>query len=159
MTPSAVSTLLAPFEALLGGWEGEGEGLWTTDPSFRYCEWLDLTPIPDRALLRWEQRTEVSSSGQLSHTEQGFLRLLPDAAVELVLAIPAGYTEIQRGELRDGTLSLQLVHLGSAPGARRLDLVERRLSIEDGVLTHEVSIAVGGTGLSPHVKAELRHRG
>lgn len=159
MAAPSLSTLLAPFEALLGGWEGEGRGLWNPDPSFRYREWLELTPIPDRALLRWEQRTEVWESGQLSHTEQGFLRLLPEAAVELVIATPSGYTEIHRGEFSGGALSLELVNLGSAPGARPLDLVKRRLAMADQMLTHEVSIAVGGTELAPHVRAQLRRRG
>jgi hypothetical protein len=155
---SDVQALLAPFRAWLGAWEGEGSGRWS-DPPFRYRERLVLQAVPDRAVVGWEQRTEVLSTGELSHSESGYLRLLEGGEVELVLAIPAGYTEIQVGRLRGDRLDLSPGALGATPTARRLDRVGRRLQLEGSELVHEILIAVGDGGLAPHVLSRLRRHG
>ncbi len=152
-----VQALLAPFRSWLGVWEGEGMGRWS-DPPFRYRERLALQAVPDRAVVSWDQRTEVLGTGELSHSERGYLRLLPGGAVELVLAIPAGYTEIQVGRLLGGRLDLSPGILGVTPAARRLDRVGRRLQLEGPELVHEVLIAVGGEDPAPHVISRLRRQ-
>ncbi|MGC8472936.1 MAG: heme-binding beta-barrel domain-containing protein [Candidatus Dormibacteria bacterium] len=155
MPTSDVQALLAPFRSWLGAWEGEGSGRWS-DPPFRYRERLVLQAVPDRAVVTWDQRTEVLDTGDLSHSERGYLRLLQGGEVELVLAIPAGYTEIQVGRLRGETLVLSPGALGVTPSARRLDRVGRRLQLEDSVLVHEILIAVGDAHPAPHVLSRLR---
>lgn len=150
-----LEAVLAPFAPWLGVWEGEGVGRWS-DPPFRYWERLSLQAVPSRALLAWDQRTEVRDSGELSHAERGYLRLLPDSRVELVLAIPAGYTEIQVGGLEGGRLELRPGPLGVTPSARRLDQVRRRLELVGPELIHEVAIAVGEGPAAAHVSSRLR---
>ena len=153
-----VEALVAPFRSWLGAWEGEGAGRWS-DPPFRYREQLVLQAVPDRAVLTWDQRTEVLGTGELSHSERGYLRLLQGGEVELVLAIPAGYTEIQVGLLQGDRLELSPGPLGVTPAARRLDRVGRRLQMEGSTLVHEILIAVGEGGLAPHVLSRLRRQG
>lgn len=159
MAGSPVAALLLPFAPLLGRWEGEGSGLWDAEPRFQYLESLVLAPVPNRALLSWEQVTRVSSTGELSHSEHGYLRLLAGAAVELVVAVPAGYAEVHRGTLDGNKLELELVSLGVAPSARPLGSVQRRLRLVDQELVHEVGIGVDGREPSPHVSARLRRAG
>ena len=154
---SDVQALLAPFLAWLGVWEGEGTGRWS-EPPFRYRERLALQAVPGRAVISWDQRTEVLGTGELSHSERGYLRLLPGGEVELVLAIPAGYTEIQVGRLEGGRLDLSPRVLGVTPAARRLDRVGRRLQLEGAELMHEVLIAVGEVDPAPHVLSRLRRQ-
>lgn len=157
MPSSDTQALVAPFRSWLGAWEGEGVGRWS-DPPFRYHERLVLQAVPDRAVLTWDQRTEVLDTGELSHTERGYLRLLPGGAVELVLAIPAGYTEIQVGQLRGEHLDLSPGDLGVTPAARRLDRVGRRLRLAGSVLVHEILIAVGDGDPAPHAISRLQRQ-
>jgi len=153
----AVSTLLAPFSEWLGSWEGEGRGLWDVEPPFRYRESLSIEPVPDRALLRWSQRTAVWESGELSHSEVGFLRLLPDQEVELVVTVPAGYVEVHTGRLHEGALALVPRSLGATPTARPLRLVQRTWELRGETLRTAVGIAVGDGAVAAHVEARL-HR-
>ncbi|MGC2192450.1 MAG: FABP family protein [Candidatus Dormiibacterota bacterium] len=153
-----VAELLAPFSSWLGRWEGEGRGLWEADPPFRYRESLTIESVPNRSLLRLVQRTSVLESGELSHSETAFLRLLPDQAVELVLAAPSGYVELHTGRLRNGVLALQLYTLSASPTARPLRLVKRTLELDRDLLRTAVGIAVGDEEVTPHVQARL-HRG
>ena len=104
--PSQAADLMAPFATWLGRWEGEGRGLWEAEPPFRYRETLAIEAVPNRALLRLTQRATVLASGDVSHSEVGFLRLLPDQLVELMVVVPAGYVEIHTGRLQDGALVL-----------------------------------------------------
>jgi len=148
--------LVAPFSAWLGLWEGEGRGLWAAEPPFRYRERLNLELVPGRALLRWTQRTEVLESGELSHSEAGFLRLLPDRRVELVVAAPAGYVEVHTGQLINGLLALLPQTLGASPTARPLRVVQRTLELRHEQLRSAVGIAVGAEATAPHVQAWLQ---
>ncbi|MHB8313694.1 MAG: heme-binding beta-barrel domain-containing protein [Candidatus Dormibacteria bacterium] len=153
--PNTIAELVEPFAFLLGDWDGEGVGLWEAEPRFRYRERLSIRAVPERALLRLSQCTVVAGSGALSHVEESFLRLFPEALVELVVAIPAGYTEIHAGRLVGPRLELSQLALGVAPRARPVNLVERRLEMVDGSLHHQVAIAVGPGPAAPHVASIL----
>ena len=159
MASNRISELVEPFSFLIGEWEGEGVGLWDASPRFRYRESLDISAVPERALLRLRQRTVVAETGALSHVEEAFLRLFADAEVELVVAIPAGYTEIHGGRLVGQRLELRQLALGVAPRALPLRLVERRLELADGRLLHQVAIAVGAGSPAPHVASILSRSG
>ncbi|MGA7172686.1 MAG: heme-binding beta-barrel domain-containing protein [Candidatus Dormiibacterota bacterium] len=155
-SPPSITDLVAPFSQWLGDWEGEGVGLWRADPPFRYRESLSIEAVPNRALLRLAQRTSVLDSGDLSHSELGFLRLLPDQAVELVVAVPAGYVELHTGRLQEGVLRLVPHTLSVSPTARPLRQVQRTLELDHDVLRTGVGIAVGDEPVSAHVEAVLR---
>jgi hypothetical protein len=149
--------LQAPFSSWLGRWQGEGRGLWEADPPFRYLETLVLEPIADRALLRFDQCTFDAASGELSHSEVGFVRLLPEQLVELVLAIPTGYVEIHAGRLLEGVISLRPHAIAVSPTATPVRLVERRLELQQDVLHNAIALAIGDQEVQPHVESVL-HR-
>ncbi|HUY10080.1 MAG TPA: heme-binding beta-barrel domain-containing protein [Candidatus Dormibacteraeota bacterium] len=155
-SPPSISDLVAPFSGWLGRWEGEGIGLWRADPPFRYRESLSIEAVPNRALLRLAERTSVLDSGELSHSELGFLRLLPDQAVELLVAVPAGYVELHTGRLQDGVLALVPHSLSVSPTARPLRQVQRTLELNYDVIRTVVAIAVGDDPVSAHVEGTLR---
>lgn len=152
-----VAELVAPFAKWLGRWDGEGRGLWVADPPFRYRESLTIEAVPDRALLRLAQRTEELDTGELSHSEVDFLRLLPEEAVELMLAIPAGNVKLHTGRLQGGILALQPQTISGSPTSRPLRLVQRTLELDHEVLRSAVAIAIGDEEMAPHVQAWL-HR-
>ncbi|MGH7610016.1 MAG: heme-binding beta-barrel domain-containing protein [Candidatus Dormibacteria bacterium] len=154
-TPSP-EQLAAGIAPLLGEWQGEGQGQWVRATPFCYRETLSLRPVPGRALVRWSQATVDAETGELSHSEEGYLRLLPEARLELVLAIPAGYVEIHTGTW-DGTgLELGLRALAASPSSRALSMVHRQLRLEGELLRHTVRIAVDSATPVPHVEALLR---
>jgi len=154
-----VSDLMAPFQGWLGHWEGEGRGLWEGVPRFRYHESLAVEAVPERALIRLTQNTTVADSTELSHSEVGYLRLLPELQLELVVAVPSGYVEIHTGRLEGGVLVLNLQTLGATPSARSLRVVRRRMELADATLHNTVGIAVHDEEVAPHVESWLRRRG
>jgi hypothetical protein len=156
-TSLAILEILAPFSEWLGSWEGEGHGHWEAEQPFRYRERLAIEAVPTRAILRVTQRTTVFASGDLSHTEMGFLRLFPDQSVELVVADPTGYSEIHTGRLQGGVLDLVPHSLSRSPTSRPLHRIQRRLQLDHDSLHTTVAIAVGEETVAPHVESWL-HR-
>ncbi|HEY6537480.1 MAG TPA: FABP family protein [Candidatus Dormibacteraeota bacterium] len=150
-----IAELQAPFAAWLGRWEGEGRGLWASDPPFRYRETLAIEAVAGRPLLRLSQRTTDLGTGELSHSEVGFLRLLQEQKVELVVAVPAGYVEIHTGRLQGPVLALEPELVAASPAARPLRLVQRRMELAEGVLRSSLGIAVGSGPVQAHVAADL----
>lgn len=153
-----VADLLAPFASWLGRWEGEGRGLWNAAPPFRFRETLTIEAVPDRGLLRLTQRTTVGDSTELSHSEVGFIRLLPEQQVELVVAVPAGYVEVHTGRLAGGVLELRPQTLAATPTARPLRVVQRRIELAEETLHSTVGIAVHEEEVAAHVESWLRRR-
>jgi hypothetical protein len=96
------------------------------------------------------------ASGDLSHSEVGFLRLLPDQLVELMVVVPAGYVEIHTGRLQDGALVLTPQTISRSPTARPLRLVQRTLELNHDLLRNAVGIAVGNEEVSKHVESWLQ---
>ncbi|MHB8395079.1 MAG: heme-binding beta-barrel domain-containing protein [Candidatus Dormibacteria bacterium] len=123
------SLLLDPFRFLLGSWSGKGVGVWRPDSPFRYREELLLEVVPDRDLIHLQQRTFDAETDSLRHSEQGYLRLFPAGEAELVVAVPAGYTEIYQGRVEGTILRLELVTLAVSPRPRPLDRTQRRLIV------------------------------
>lgn len=155
MPDDAISTLLDPFRFLLGLWSGSGVGMWNPESPFRYREELLLEAVPERALVHLQQRTVEAVTGTLSHSEQGFLRLFPSGEAELVVAVPAGYTEIHQGRVEGALLRLDLISIAASPRSRPLERTERRLELRAGQLHHTVGIAVRGGPVVAHVTSAL----
>lgn len=159
MPASSLEEILQPFRFLVGHWQGRGVGLWDPDSSFEFQEDLKLELIPGRAIIRLTQRTVEVPSGSLSHSELGFLRLFEGGEAELVVAIPAGYTEVHEGRLEGQELQLRLVTLGVAPRARPLSRTGRSLALRAGQLHHHIDIAVGEGAPVAHVASSLNRVG
>jgi hypothetical protein len=133
--------------------------LWDAVPPFRYRESLTIESVPERALLRLTQRTTVGDSTELSHSEVGYLRLLPELQLELVVAVPSGYVEVHTGKLEGGVMDLTPQTLAGTPSARPVRVVRRRMELADGILHSTVGIALHDEEVAPHVESWLRRRG
>ena len=106
------------------------------------------------------QRTRDGSTGQPLHAEGGYLRALPDGAVELTVAQPSGVVEIDVGSVTETTdglvVELESAQVGLTPSAKSVTAVRRRLSLTGTTLVSELWMAaVGEADLIHHVRAEL----
>lgn len=155
MGPPDPEQLLEPFRFLIGTWSGLGTGLWDPAHPFSYREVLVLEPVPDRALIHLSQRTVAADTGFLSHSEQGYLRLFPGGAIELLVAVPAGYLELHHGRLEGHRLTFELLSLTVSPTARPLGRTLRSLELLQERLHHIIQIGVGETVPQPHVSSVL----
>jgi len=153
-----VSTLhpaAAPLSFLLGSWSGEGRGAYPTIDDFAYREWVSFRHT-GKPFLVYEQRTADAATGAPMHAESGYLRAVGDGRVELVLAQPSGITEIHAGTVEGRTVRLATTTVGVAPSAKRVDALERDLTVDGDVLTYEVRMAAMGQPMTHHLAAELR---
>ena len=72
--------------ALIGTWQGTGQGHYTTIEDFGYRESVTFTDS-GRGFLLYSQRTMRLDSDQGMHLEEGFVRVTPDGTVELVTPV------------------------------------------------------------------------
>lgn len=144
---------LAPFAGL---WRGEGAGHYATIDSFTYAEEIELTPS-GKPFLFYRSKTRAPGGGRAMHTENGFLRLAGPNHIELLVAQPTGFVELQRAEI-DGPALLFTQHtLGVSPDAKQVHSVRRRFELSGDTLVYDLWMAYADVPVSHHLRAEL-HR-
>ena len=148
-----------PLAPLLGTWRGSGEGSYPTIDDFAYTEELVFAHV-GKPFLSMVQRSRDRSTGQPLHAEAGYLRALPEGAVELTVAQPSGIVEVDVGSVTatsDGlVVELESAQIGLTPTAKSVTAVRRRLCLAGPVLVSELWMAaVGEPDLIHHVRAEL----
>ena len=151
--------LLAPLgdlAAFAGRWVGGGAGHYPTIDDFSYDEEIELAPS-GKPFLFYRSRTRKPGGGMPMHTETGYLRLADDA-VELLVAQPTGFVEIQRAALTDGVLDFTQHTLAASPAAKAVHAVRRRfeLSPDHDVLGYDMWMAFADVPMTHHLRAELR---
>ncbi|MXW96137.1 MAG: FABP family protein [Acidimicrobiaceae bacterium] len=151
--------LCEPLAPLLGTWRGRGRGSYPTIDDFAYTEELVFSHV-GKPFLSMGQRTRDGSTGQPLHAEAGYLRALPDGAVELTVAQPSGVVEVDVGsvtETSDGlVVELESAEVGLTSTAKSVTAVRRRLEVTGSTLISELWMAaVGEADLIHHVRAEL----
>lgn len=144
------ASYLAP---LVGRWAGEGEGLWTADPPFRYREEVTFAAT-GKPFLAYQQRTQAAD-GRPLHAEAGYLRATGDAGVELLIVQPTGFAEIHLGRFTGTELQLDLAQLDRTPTALAVTNLRRQLRVEGDRLSYLVRIAMNGEALADHLRATL----
>src|SRR5581483_3330690 len=85
-------------------WTGSGRAEYPSIPTFEYREALTIHAIPGQPRLFVLQRTQKKTdAGEWveSHWECGFLRALPDGAVEWLDSQNGGRVEVLRGTLQE----------------------------------------------------------
>jgi hypothetical protein len=92
--------LVAPVAFLLGVWEGEGQGLWSAEPRFRYRERVEMSHQAG-AFVAYHQTTTTLNASKSLHTEAGFIRPGPGGTVEMVVAQATGLVEVHAGMVSD----------------------------------------------------------
>ncbi|MCE2512599.1 MAG: FABP family protein [Acidimicrobiia bacterium] len=148
-----------PLAALLGTWRGSGEGSYPTIDDFAYAEELVFGHV-GKPFLSIIQRSRDLLTGEPLHGEAGYLRALPDGAVELTVAQPSGIVEVNVGTVTktsDGlVVELESAQVGLTPSAKSVTAVRRRLHLAGETLVSELWMAaVGEADLIHHVRAEL----
>ena len=151
--------LCEPLAPLLGTWRGTGRGSYPTIDDFDYLEELVFGHV-GKPFLSMVQRSRHLKTGEPLHGEAGYLRALPDGAVELTVAQPSGITEVDVGTLTttsDGLIAeLSSAQVGLTPTAKSVTAVRRRLHLAGETLVSELWMAaVGEADLIHHVRSEL----
>lgn len=158
--PAVQAALHGELRALVGTWIGSGEGRYPTIESFGYTEEIVIEPVPDKALLTYRSRTRAVDDGRGLHAESGFLRLLGDGAVELVVAAGPGVVEVASGLVDDGATALEVVLASDAvvttPTAKSVTATERTYRVAADTLTYDIAMAAVGEPLTHHLSARLQ---
>ena len=90
------------------------------------------------------------------HAETGYFRPTGDGLVEVVMAYPTGHVEIAEGSVRASSIEIVTATLAAAPTAKRVDRVERRISVDGDELHYTLAMAAVGEPLTAHLEATLR---
>ena len=153
MDPAPIAQL-EPLAFLLGTWRGTGEGVYPTIDSFRYEEEARFTHT-GRPFLVYSSKTWHPDTGRPMHAENGFIRIMDEGRVELVIAHAFGITEISEGWVKGTSLEVTSKTLASSSTAKTVDGVSRSLEMHDALLTYEIGMAFGGHEMQNHLKARL----
>ena len=151
--------LCEPLSPLLGTWRGTGAGSYPTIDDFAYTEELVFGHV-GKPFLSMVQRSRDLMTGEPLHGEAGYLRALPDGAVELTVAQPSGVVEVDVGSVTKTpgglVVELESAQVALTPTAKSVTAVRRRLEVAGSMLISELWMAaVGEADLIHHVRAEL----
>ncbi|MEZ5381928.1 MAG: DUF480 domain-containing protein [Microthrixaceae bacterium] len=169
-TPAAaafsMSPALDPFRPLLGRWEGTGVGEYPTIDGFAYTEAITFAPLADKPVIQYTSTTKHADDGRPLHAETGYLRVIGEAAVELVVAQAPGLIEAGSGiathpggadDRHAVRLAIDSTVVAGAPTAKEVTATERRYLVTGDRLTYDVAMAAVGEPMTHHLTAEL-HR-
>jgi hypothetical protein len=149
---------LEPVAGLLGVFEGTGHGDYPTIEAFDYAERVSFTHV-GKPFLAYEQRTWQPATGAPMHAERGYLRMVGDGRVELVLAHPTGIVEVQEGTLQAGVLELHSTVVDGSSSAKQVAGLRRRFTLDGDVLAYDLWMAYGEVPETHHLHAELHRAG
>lgn len=154
--------LVAPYEFLIGTWQGKGRGHYPTMDDFQYTETVTFTAAPGKPFLRYEQQT-TSSDGEPRHTEVGFFRPRDGGHIEFVLAHPMGQTELVEGTATpndDGSLTLVLGYseIRNTTTAKFVEHTMRHyvFNADRTAVHHELDMAAVGQQMQQHLISDLK---
>lgn len=154
--PAAVPAEVAALRAFVGTWTGTGRGHYPTIEDFAYTEQIELRPVPGKALLSYRSATRAVDDGRTLHGESGFLRVVGDGLVELVVAQGAGLIEAADGVVDGDEIVLASTAVIGTPTAKQVTATERRYRVVGDTLTYELAMAAVGLPLQPHLEATLQ---
>lgn len=150
---------------LIGTFRGEGTGDFPTIDPFVYGEEVSFL-ARGGPVLAYTQRTWDPPSGRPMHGETGFLRPAGDGHIELLLAHTFGLTELQEGTLERTEVpatglrvTLESTVIGVAGTAKRVDRVQRALTLTGDVLRSELWMTYAGVEGAQHLRSELQRVG
>jgi hypothetical protein len=153
--PPELHPALVPLTFLLGTWRGDGAGHYPTIEPFTYVEEISFVHVGKPWLL-YTQRTRHAVEDRPLHAETGYFRPTGDGVVEVVVAYPTGHVEIAEASVGPGSIEIVTATLAATPTAKRVDRVERRISVDGDELHYTLAMAAVGEPLTPHLEAALR---
>lgn len=149
--------VLGPLAAFAGRWDGGGSGHYPTIDDFSYEEEIEFD-WDGRPFLTYRSRTWSPGRSRPMHTETGFLRRVGPDGAELLVTQPTGFTELHRGEVRDGVFAPSQLSIAVSPDAKPVHEVRRRFTVAGADLGYELWMAHAATPLTHHLSARLRRR-
>ena len=145
-----------PIAFLLGTWRGEGHGVYPTIASFDYGEEIRFGAVPGKPFLTYQQRTWALDDQRPLHAEAGYWRPKPDGRLEVVMAHPTGFAEIELGVVEGGRVRLATVSVERTPTAKTVTRLERDIEVDGDTLHYTVRMATDGGDAHWHLEATLR---
>ena len=147
-----------PLAVMVGEWRGSGIGDYPGIEKFEYLEEIVFSHV-GKPFLTYSQKTKTPSDGQPLHSEQGFLRVIDDTTLEMVIAQPTGIIEAHNGfyaaNPKSCVVNLESTQVASTATAKPVEQVRRLLRIEDNRLTYDLSMAAVGEPMQLHLEASL----
>lgn len=153
--PAAYNEMLQPVAFLLGTWRGRGEGLYPTIDAFSYEEEA-VFGHTGRAFLVYSSKTWQPETEMPMHSESGFIRVLEDTRVEVIVAHAFGITEISEGSVDGTSLEVSSKLLTSSSTAKQVDEITRSIEVTGDKLRYRIGMAFAGHDLQNHLSAALR---
>ena len=154
MIAAELQPALKPVAFLLGTWRGKGSGDYRTIQPFRYREEVRFSHT-GKAFLVYTQRTEALADGRPLHSEAGYLRSLGAGRLELVIAQPIGFAEIELGTVVGTRIELESMQVLRTPTAKPVTAIARKIWLDGESLRYELGMALGGAALTHHLSAAL----
>jgi len=146
---------LVPLARFIGTWIGAGAGDYPTIDGFAYSEEIELRPVRGKAMLAYRSATSAAEDGRALHGESGWLRIVGDGAVELIVAQGPGVVEISEGFVEEGDIMLRSTLIGGSTTAKEVTATERHYRVDGDTLGYEIAMAAVGVPLTHHLEARL----
>jgi len=150
-----VHDMIKPLSWLLGKWRSEtGKGYYPTIKSFEYGEEAEFfqvgQPNVQFSLLSWSAVTKKPL-----HRETGFIRIQPGTnKIALICAHNFGVSEIQEGEVKDTTLTVETTGINRMSFAKdpAVIKVSRTFQLKGEELEQVLSMETTNTPMTEHLR-------
>jgi THAP4-like, heme-binding beta-barrel domain len=155
VSPPPLHPDVAALAMLLGEWSGEGHGRWGEGAPFAYREEVFFRHN-GKPFLAYGQRTAALDDGRPLHAETGYWRVATGGAIEVVMAHPTGFAEIELGVVEGGRVRLATVSVERTPTAKTVTRLERDIEVDGDILHYVIRMATDGGDARWHLEATLR---
>ena len=156
--PPSLHETCQPLYALIGEWHGSGTGHYPGIAQFEYEEQIVISHV-GKPFLTYSQKTKNPSDDQPMHSEQGYLRIVDDKNLEMVISQPTGIVEVHSGFYASNAdacvIDLQSTQVAATATAKSVEQVHRLLRIADDTMTYDLSMAAVGKKMQHHLAASL----
>ncbi len=146
------------FELFQGVFIGKGSGNYPTIEPFEYLETLGFVS-DGRPFIRIEQKTKKTDGSTPLHQEVGYIRVLGESQLELVLVQPTGVAEMAQGTYVEddtsATMEFRSIQVMSTPTAKPVTETLRTYTLTAGVLVFEFHMAAAQQERQFHLHSDL----
>lgn len=150
---------IVDLSPLVGTFTGVGHGQYPTIRDFDYREEVSFSHV-GKPFLAYQQRT-FSLDGAPMHSETGYLRVIGEGRVEMVVAMPTGHAELSVGTSRldDDHLVIEVAGpVCSTPTSKDVQTISRSLKLIGDELCYVLAMQAVGHASHQHLRAVLTRR-